>query len=390
MKALLICPGPRSAVALLAESAPLAIVPLLGKCLVEYWIEYLVGRSVHDIHILAADRPELISAVVGDGTRWGLHIKVEAETCESNAAEVTENYFAQLNTHPEYIVQMDHLPGRPGKLLFESYAAWFKELYDWIPLAQSIDRIGQCEIEPGVWVGLRTRITPSARFLAPCWLGDHVKINRDAVIGPGAIIEPATIVGAGAHITHSVIGPATFVGAQTKIENSIASRHTLINWSTNSSLRVPDAFWLSSLRGPLCAQRPLLNRSAIKIKSDGNKLHITQLLELSAVNSTSFMDSIRENLNAAASAIEVDLSSTQFMDSCGLATLCSLHRITRALGIRLRLIHPRPAIQQLLKLTQMHEFFEIDGPAQIPAGSVKAAIHRPANGINPEPPPCPA
>lgn len=370
MKAILICPGPRSTVALLAENAPLAIVPLLGKCLVEYWIEYLVGRSVRDILILAADRPEAIAAVVGDGTRWGLNIKLEAENRESNSAQTTENYFAQWNAHPDFIVQMDYLPGRPGKLLFESYATWYKELYEWIPLAQSIDRIGQCEIEPGVWVGLRTRITSSVRFLPPCWLGDHVAINRDAVIGPGAIIEPATIVGAGALITHSVIGPATFVGAQTKIENSIASRHTLINWSTNSILSVPDAFWLSSLQGPLCARGPSLDPSAMKIKLDGNKLIITQLLELGAANSTSFMDSIRENFNAAASVIEVDLSSMQFIDSCGLGTLCSLHRITRSHGIRLRLLHPRPAIKQLLELTQLDEFFEIDVPAHLPTGSV--------------------
>jgi anti-anti-sigma factor len=127
----------------------------------------------------------------------------------------------------------------------------------------------------------------------------------------------------------------------------------------------------------------------MKIKLDGNKLIITQLLELGAANSTSFMDSIRENFNAAASVIEVDLSSMQFIDSCGLGTLCSLHRITRSHGIRLRLLHPRPAIKQLLELTQLDEFFEIDVPAHLPTGSVISAIHRSATVVNPEPPPCP-
>jgi anti-anti-sigma factor len=357
---------------------------------VEYWIEYLVNRGVRDIRILASDRSEEITLVVGDGTRWGLHIVVEAESHESSPAQAAATYCSQWKDRPEFIVKMNHLPGRPNHRLFDSYATWFSELYNWIPMAQSTDRIGQCEIEPGVWVGLRTRINPSVRFIAPCWLGDQVSINSDAVIGPGAIIEPAAIVGAGAQITQSVIGPATFVGAQIKIENSIAHRHTVINWSTNSCLRVPDACWLSSLRGPLSAHRPALGHTGMKVESVNNRVQISQLNELSAVNSTAFMDVIRETLTSAASEIQVDLACTHFIDSCGLATLCNLHRVTSALGVRLRLSRPRPQIQQLLELTQLHEFFNIDGPIQLTTGSSNCSNHLTTCIINPESPNCPA
>ena len=386
MNALLICPGSRPAVVLLAENSPLVIAPLLGKCLIEYWIEYLVGRGVIDIHILASDRPSEIAALLGDGSRWGVHIQVEAERSESNADQAVATYCARGKPRPGFTVQVDHLPGLPRLRLFDSYATWFEGLCAWIPLAQSSDRIGQCEIEPGVWVGHRTRINPDVRFKAPCWLGAHVLINSDAVIGPGAIIEPAAIVGKGAHITQSVIGPATFVGAQTRISNSLAHRYTLINWSTNSCLRVPDACWLSSLRGPLCALRPAQGRGALIIQCDGSTLRITQLGELSAGNSTSFMAAIRDTLTTAASVIEIDLSSTRFVDSCGLATLCSLHRITSSLSIRLRLLHPRPPLQQLLELTQLHEFFDIDGPAHESPLVSNGLTHYPISIINPEPP----
>jgi anti-anti-sigma factor len=390
MNALLICPSPRPAVALLAKNAPLAIAPLLGKCMIEYWIEYLVRRSVGDIRIRAADRPDQIAAVVGDGARWGVHIVVEPEPEESSPAQAAAIYCAHWKERPEFIVLLDHLPGRPGRRLFDSYATWFNELYEWIPRAQTDDRIGQCEVEPGVWVGLRARVSPSARFIPPCWLGDHVAINREAVIGPGAIIEPGAIVAEGAQITQSIIGAATFVGAQIKIEDSIASRHTLVNWSTNSILRVPDACWLSSLRGPLRAQRPASIHGAMNIQSNGNKLHVSHLGELSAVNATPFIDAIRETLTTAASIIEVDLTGTEFIDSCGLATLCSLHRITSALGIRLRLLHPGPPIQQLLRLTQLYEFFDIDGCFEAPKGNPNSMSLRASPLINPESPHCPA
>ena len=386
MKALIVCPSPRPAVALLAEIAPLAVVPLLGKCLVEYWIEYLEGRGVRDLHILAADRPREIEAVVGDGTRWGLRITVEAEPTESSAEQAAETYLNHGKSRPDFIVQMDHLPGLPAHRLFDSYASWFEGLHQWIPLAQSLERIGQCEIEPGVWVGHRPRINPSARFLAPCWLGDHVSVGGKAVIGPGAIIEPAAIVGTGAHVTHSVIGPATFVGTDTRIENSIAQRDTLINWSTNSCLKVPDACWLSSLRGRLSAHHASNWHGPMRIQTDGDKLHISHLDELSAANSTPFTHAIREALTEAASVIEIDLACTHYMDSCGLATLCSLHRIASALGIRLRLLHLQPPMQQLLELTQMQELFTLDRPGEGPASQTCI----PSATLGATPPSCPA
>jgi len=128
----------------------------------------------------------------------------------------------------------------------------------------------------------------------------------------------------------------------------------------------------------------------MKIHSDGNKLHISQLSELSAVNSTPFMDAIRETLTTAASMIEVDLTGTHFVDSCGLATLCSLHRITGALGIRLRLLHPRPPIQQLLKLTQLYDFFDIDGSFEPPPGTQSEPSSQGSLRITPGAPHCPA
>ena len=76
MKALLICPDCRPAVALLAEKVPLAVAPLLGRCLAEYWIEHLAGLGATEIAVAASDRVADIEEKVGDGTRWGLSISV--------------------------------------------------------------------------------------------------------------------------------------------------------------------------------------------------------------------------------------------------------------------------------------------------------------------------
>src|SRR5579871_6310212 len=119
-KALLICPGRRPAVALLAESCPLVVAPLLGKSLVDYWIEYFVALGVCEILISASDRPDQIRALVGDGTRWGLPISVTAEKNELTFEQAIEKYGAPSGALPEVVVLMDHLPGRPGIHIFQS------------------------------------------------------------------------------------------------------------------------------------------------------------------------------------------------------------------------------------------------------------------------------
>jgi anti-anti-sigma factor len=373
MKAVLICPDRSPAVAFLAESCPLAVAPLLGKCLVEYWIEHLAAQGVSEILIEAPDRAAHVRAIVGDGARWGLSIAVAVENREICEQTAGDDRVAD-GAAPGIVVRMDHLPGRPELPLFESYASWFAGLQTWMPLAQALDRIGQCEVQPGVWVGMRAHIDPAAQLVAPCWLGDYVRVNGAAIIGPGAILEDGAVVAAGARVEQSIIGPATFVGAQTRVENSIAHRQTLINWSTNSCLRVPDAFWLSSLSEPLAATRPGMESAPMKFESDGHKLSITGLVELSSSNSTRLREGIHAAFPSSPSVIEVDLTHTRFVDSCGLATLCGLQRSAGAVGATLRLLNPEPAVRQLLELTQMHQFFEIDDAGPPEAGVPKPAI----------------
>jgi len=257
MKTLLICPSHRPAVARLADTTPLVLVPILGKCLLEYWLEHLVILGVKEVRIIASDRPARILEFVGDGSRWGLSVELTPEIYELTPAEARDRCAAQARingtTPPDEIVLLDHLPGLDQSPLFESYDAWFSTLLAWIPHACTPDRIGRRELKPGVWAGLHSRITPGAQLHAPCWIGENVFVGPDAVIGPGAILEDRAFIEAGTHIVQSVVAPETFVGELTRVEHSLAHGNLLINWKTQSCLTVPDAFLLCSLgeRTPL-------------------------------------------------------------------------------------------------------------------------------------------
>ncbi len=98
----------------------------------------------------------------------------------------------------------------------------------------------------------------------------------------------------------------------------------------------------------------------MKIKQDGHRLSVSHISELSAVNSTVFREEVQAAIPAVLDTLEIDLSHTLFMDSCGLGALFSLYKTTgNGSGIKLRLLNPAPQIQQLLELTQMHQLFEI-------------------------------
>jgi anti-sigma B factor antagonist len=97
----------------------------------------------------------------------------------------------------------------------------------------------------------------------------------------------------------------------------------------------------------------------MKALSNGDTLHISGIKELAAANSNSFRDQVRAALTEPQRIIEIDLSETMFVDSCGLGALISLHKTACSRNGLVRLLNPTPPVQQILELTRMHRIFEI-------------------------------
>ena len=88
-------------------------------------------------------------------------------------------------------------------------------------------------------------------------------------------------------------------------------------------------------------------------------MNVAGVKELSAANANAFRDQVRGSLADRLKNIEIDLSETMFVDSCGLGALISLHKTTCNRNGTVRLLNPTPPVQQILELTRMHRIFEI-------------------------------
>jgi len=97
----------------------------------------------------------------------------------------------------------------------------------------------------------------------------------------------------------------------------------------------------------------------MKIQNDGDTLRASAIAELSAANANSFRDEARHAFGQQQRNIEIDLSQTTALDSCGLGALVALHKTASARGGVLRLRNPTPPVQQILELTRMHRIFEV-------------------------------
>ncbi len=97
----------------------------------------------------------------------------------------------------------------------------------------------------------------------------------------------------------------------------------------------------------------------MKLEMHGDTVCVSAIKQLSATNAVPFRDWVRSAFTDEHKNIEVDLSETTFLDSCGVGALVALHQTACKREGSLRLLHPQPAVKQVLDLTRMDRIFTI-------------------------------
>lgn len=253
MDAIIICPADRPEMAFLARSQPLALLPILGRPLLDLWITELAAHGAKSIRVLAADRPDQIRRFVRKGEAWGISVEVVPEQRELTPAEAIARHAtpdtATTPATPPQVVMVDRIPPT-GPSLWTNTAAWFSAVRSQFENAAH-DRVGIRQPAPGVFVHVRARLSPEASLRPPCWIGANSWIGPRTVIGPNSIVEAHSYVDDGAEVVDSFIGPGTYVGALTEVRDSLAWKSNLYKIPTGSATEVSDGFLLGPVHASL-------------------------------------------------------------------------------------------------------------------------------------------
>jgi hypothetical protein len=265
MKAIIICPEHRATGGVFHRMKPLALMPIMGRALLDHAFAQLKKEGFTEVLVLASDRPEMIREATGNGGAWGLKVEVIA-TRHEVAADIAELHHGQREPgapRPRVMV-LEEMVSLPGKTLWQTNYATFDTLRAALQMPELTGQLTMQEASPGVWISTKARISRDAEITGPVWIGPHASIRAGAKVGPHTIVESGAFIDGGAVIEESWIGPATYVGATATIKGSFAWGDGLLNWSGGSFVEVRDSFLLNDLTRRTASQKraSLLGRLA--------------------------------------------------------------------------------------------------------------------------------
>ena len=245
-RVILICPDQRPALEALTGGVPLALAIYLGKPLIEHALDGLVRSGVTNVLVLASDRPSEVRAYVGDGSAWGVQVRISPEASELSTSEAAVRHASFAH---DAVLTLDSLPQAPDVRILSDPESWHHSREQLLPLLAA-SQIGAREISPGIWCGMKSRVHNSAVLSAPCWIGPSTMVGSQAVVGPHGYVESDSVIDAHASVENSTVGPRTYLGSMTHLGDSVAAGPVLVNWRNGSITRLTDTFLLSRLDPP--------------------------------------------------------------------------------------------------------------------------------------------
>jgi len=114
----------------------------------------------------------------------------------------------------------------------------------------------------------------------------------------------------------------------------------------------------------------------MEIQRQNGTLSVGGVRELTAASARALRHEVCARIEPELKTIEIDLSGSSLVDSCGLAALVSVFKAANEQnnngGVAVLLLNPQPAVRQMLELTRLHHLFEIvERPAEPANGSPK-------------------
>jgi lipopolysaccharide/colanic/teichoic acid biosynthesis glycosyltransferase len=306
MRAILIATGGRNGAEPLIDRYPDSLLPLLDRPFLQHVVEYLARQGIRRFDIVLSHRPEAVEGYFGDGTRWGCQFTYHLARDPGRPYRVLKMIdrkddeilvLGHADRLPAFAIEEigdpgdDPLPlvdeddtGRitwtgwaviPSSSLPKIDADWSEsDLADHLlalPIDHVVERVldtgsfdamlnSQCavldknfaplfltgrEIEPGVWISRNVSLHPTAKVVAPVFVGEDCHIGPGVQVGPHAAVGRGCILGRDSTVSRSLIFPENYIGADLELSNVIVDRNRILRGE--HTITEADAFLLGSL-----------------------------------------------------------------------------------------------------------------------------------------------
>lgn len=120
-------------------------------------------------------------------------------------------------------------------------------------------------VEPGVQVSRNVEIHPGARIFAPVIIGEDVRIERGATIGPYAVIGSGTVIAQDTQVVDSIIERDTYIGDALSVRSCIVRHQHVYSFQHGVSVDVADSHLLNTVSLDVAARRVRLQTRVLAI-----------------------------------------------------------------------------------------------------------------------------
>ncbi|TNG00656.1 MAG: hypothetical protein EP297_03430 [Gammaproteobacteria bacterium] len=273
----------------LLEHHSMAMLPIGGKPLVQFWCEHLNQIGVKKLHLAMRRFPEQVRDFVGKGERWGLEISISSIPEHTDSDETYRLVSSYLNENT-LVSALDQLPEKdlqdwvtaisgmtPVPRPAEDTKAAISKLavigpdgmrqllngQETAVIATDTDAVRTIkkpkdlwqanmdllagritdplpsgfEGEEGLFLDVGVQIKPAFQFEPRCSMGRHTLIETKNQLGPDVVIGSHCIVDKACRIRESVIFDHTYVGSHSDLNRVIVNGrlvyqvdHDLATW----------------------------------------------------------------------------------------------------------------------------------------------------------------
>jgi NDP-sugar pyrophosphorylase family protein len=270
MIAVVVLPGPNADMHGLDREAPLTLLPLGDRPMLQHIVEFLVLQGVRSFEFILEHAPEKVEQALGDGTRWGCrfqyHLVFQAHQPYRSLAVIRDIAAGEpwLLTHsdafpfvrfgeyrqdakPVRFVAQESPAASPGTILFPGGGDWAHQLGKLSPqeVITSLNRLtddGSVEqVLVDKWICghtptefLASQDTLLSRTLPDLMIGGienepGIWISRNVVVHPSVKMKAPVFLGPNSRLGEGVeIGPNVVVSGNCVIDAHSVLRNSLI------------------------------------------------------------------------------------------------------------------------------------------------------------------